>query len=127
MALMEAKINGVWRSIPTPKPDGYFPYYAHLENSYNDALGNLHRDFIWKNRAKIECSYNTLSGDDFSFLQSLYELEEFSMRFIDNKGRKVEKIMYSTLPKGAVYKKDKFTDMPKIWRNCSVNFVEKRR
>lgn len=127
MALMEANLGNGWFNVPTPKPEGYFPSYTHLEDSYNDSLGNLHRDFIWKNRAKIECSWNSLDSDKYSILQDLYDAEEFPMRFTDNKGRRVEKIMYGGPLKGQVYRKDKDTYEPKLWTNISMNFIEKRR
>ena len=127
MALMEANLGNGWFEITTPKPEGYFPSYTHLEDSYNDSKGNLHRDFIWKNRAKVECSWNSLSGDKYSILQDLYDAKEFPMRFTDNKGRRVEKIMYGGTLKGNVYKKDKITYKPILWTNITMNFIEKRR
>ena len=33
MALMEANLGNGWFEIPTPKPEGYFPSYTHLEDS----------------------------------------------------------------------------------------------
>lgn len=127
MALMEANLGNGWFDLPTPKPEGYFPSYTHLEKSYNDSTGDLHRDFVWKNRAKIECSYNVLFADKYSLLQDLYDVEEFSMRFIDNKGRTVEKIMYAGQPKGKVYRKNKLTNQPEVWTDITINFIEKRR
>ena len=91
MALMEANLGNGWFDLPTPKPEGYYPSYTHLENSYNDSIGNLHRDFLWKNRAKVECAWNVLNNEQDSLLQDLYDVEEFSMRYTDNKGRRVER------------------------------------
>lgn len=127
MALMEANLGSGWFNIPTPKPEGYFPSYTHLENSYNDSNGNLHRDFLWKNRAKVECAWNALNNEQYSLLQDLYDVEEFLMRFTDNKGRRVEKIMYGGTLKGQVYRKNKTTYQPEIWTNITMNFIEKRR
>lgn len=127
MALIEANLGNGWFDVPTPKPEGYFPSYTHLEDSYNDSLGNLHRDFIWKNRAKLECSWNSLNGEQYAILQELYDAEEFKLKYTDNRGRRVEKIMYSGPLKGQVYKKDKDTYKPTLWTNISVNFIEKRR
>lgn len=127
MALMEANLGSGWFNIPTPKPEGYFPSYTHLENSYNDSIGNLHRDFLWKNRAKVECSWNALTNEKYSILQDLYDAEEFSMRFTDNKGRRVEKIMYGGTLKGQVYRKNSVTYQPELWTNITMNFIEKRR
>lgn len=129
MALLEGRFanSNNWFAIPTPKPDGYYPYYGHLEHSYNDSVGNVHRDYVWRNRAKIECSWNSLNNAEYSSLQEIYEQDEFYMRFTDNKGRRVEKIMYGSIPKGNVYSYDKTTYVPIIWTNISMNFVEKRR
>lgn len=127
MALMEANLGNGWFDLPTPKPEGYYPSYTHLENSYNDSIGNLHRDFLWKNRAKVECAWNALNNEKYSLLQDLYDVEEFSMRYTDNKGRRVEKIMYGGQPKGQVYRKNKITYQPEIWTNVTMNFIEKRR
>ena len=127
MALMQANLGSGWFDIPQPKPEGYYPHYTHLEKSYNDDLGNLHRDFVWKNRAKIECAWNELSASQLSLLQDLYDAEEFSMKFYDNKGRLVQKIMYAGQPKGQVYSKNKYTGIPEIWVNVTQNYIEKRR
>lgn len=127
MALIEASFdNRNWFDVPTPKPDGYSPSYTHLENSYNDNLGNLHRDFIWKNRAKVECAWNALKQDKYTILQNLYDKSEFYMRFTDNKGHRVTKIMYGGTLKGSVYLKDK-NNVPIAWTNITMNFIEKRR
>lgn len=126
--MIKASYDNVnWFDVPTPKPEGYFPSYTHLENSYNDSLGNLHRDFIWKNRAKVECAWNSLSGEEYAILQDLYDKEEFYLRYPDNKGRIVTKIMYGGTLKGQVYRKDPVTMMPTLWTNITMNFIEKRR
>ena len=123
MALLEANTGSGWFAIPTPKPEGYYPSYTHLEDSYNDSNGNLHRDFIWKNRAKVECSWNSLTGSEYSILQDLYDKEEFRMRYTDNKGRRVEKIMYGGTLKGNVYRKDKTTYKPTLWTGITLSLI----
>ena len=128
--MIQASYDNInWFNVPTPKPEGYFPSYTHLENSYNDSLGNLHRDFIWKNRAKVECSWNSMTADNYAILQDLYDRDEFYMIFPDNKKRMVKKIMYagSNSLKGNVYRKDPITNLPTLWTNVSINFIEKRR
>ena len=127
MALMEASYDNIsWFEVPTPKPEGYIPSYTHLENSYNDSLGNLHRDFLWNNRAKVECAWNSLNAEDYGILQDLYDKEEFYMRYTDNKGRRVKKIMYGGTLKANAYRKDS-NYVVTLWTNITMNFIEKRR
>lgn len=53
MALLEASVDGKmsWFEIPTPSPENYSPTYTHLERSYQDSVGYLHRDIVRRNRA----------------------------------------------------------------------------
>ena len=93
MALVEALINNVWEDLPTPAI--YKPTYTHVENSYRDIKGRLHREIIRKNLAKVECGWNFLDENELSFLQSLYDYKSISIRFTDNKGNRVTKTMYA--------------------------------
>lgn len=124
--MIQASYDGsYWFKVPTPKVEGYFPSYTHLENSYNDSNGNLHRDFVWKNRAKVECAWNSLTNQEYSILQDLYDREEFYLRFPDNLGNVVTKIMYGGTLKGQVYRKK--DGIPTLWTGITMNFIEKRR
>lgn len=93
MALVEVKINNQWRDLPTPAI--YKPTYTHVENSYRDITGKLHRDIVRKNLAKVECGWNCLDETQLAFLQSIYTLTSLSVRFTDNKGNRVTKTMYA--------------------------------
>ena len=59
MALLEASTNNKasWIPLPTPSPENYSPTYTHLERSYQDSLGYLHRDIVRRDRAKVICGF----------------------------------------------------------------------
>ena len=44
--LITVYYNGEWVKLPTPSE--YNPTYTHIENSYRDVKGKLHRDIIRK-------------------------------------------------------------------------------
>jgi hypothetical protein len=95
MALLQAKISGVWTDLPTPSPENYYTTYDHLEDSFRNARGVLKREIIRKNLAKVFCGWDLLSGENIALLQSLYELDSFLLRFTDNYNNRVEKTMYA--------------------------------
>lgn len=124
MALMEANLGGGWFALPTPKPGGYNPSYTHLENSYRDVNGYLHRDIIRKNVAKVECSYNALTQVEVGRLQSLYTFDYFWLRYTDYEGTRVEKKVYAGPVGGKVERIDHTNDRPEIVTDMSVSFIE---
>lgn len=73
----------------------------------------------------MECAWNSLSGEDYAILQDLYDKEEFYLKYPDNKGIMVTKIMYGGTLKGQVYRKR--NNIPTLWTNITMNFIEKRR
>ena len=120
MALLEANLGGGWFVLPTPKPGGYNPTYTHLEKSYRDANGNLHRDIVRKNVAKVECSYNALTQQEVNTLQNLYGYDSFWLRFTDYYGNRVEKKVFG----GKVERINHDNYKPEIVTDMSVSFVE---
>ena len=120
--LITVYINGSWVKLPTPSQ--YNPTYTHIENSYRDVKGKLHRDILRKNLAKIECGWNALDNEQVAFLQSLYTLESFLTRFTDNLGNRVTKTMYC----GPLTRKsemmDKTTLKIVLMTEISMNFIE---
>lgn len=124
MALLEARINGSWVALPTPEPDNYNSSYTHLENSFLTANGFLKREMVRKNRAKVFCGYNRLTGDEMALLQSLYEFDNFRLRFTDTYNNRVEKIMYAGPLEGKAtfMNKDDFTI--RTYTNTQMNFIE---
>lgn len=124
MALIEVNTGGGWWGLPTPKPNGYFPSYTHLENSFRDARGYLHRDIIRKETAKLECSWNALTGEQIGILQSLYWYDKFWIRYTDCYGNRVEKEVYAGPLKGKVYSIDHSNLHPDVVTDMSMNFIE---
>lgn len=124
MALLEANLGGGWFALPTPKPSGYNPTYTHLEKSYRDAVGYLHRDIIRKNVSKVECSYNALNQQEVNTLQSLYAYDSFWLRFTDKYGNRVEKQVYAGPVGGKVERIDHTNFKPEVVTDMSVSFVE---
>lgn len=124
MALIEANLGGGWFDLPTPKPNGYFPSYTHLENSFRDARGYLHRDIIRYNTAKLECSWNALNNEEINLLQSLYSYNKIWLRYTDNFGNRVEKQMYASPLKNQVNSIDHTTLKSAINTNVTMDFIE---
>jgi len=115
-------INGGWVKLPTPSQ--YAPSYTHIENTYRDANGYLHRDILRKNLAKIECGWNALDDEQLALLQSLYSLNSLSVRFTDNFGNRKTKTMYcGPLTKKSVFQ-DKSTLKIVLSTEVAMNFIE---
>ena len=114
--------NGSWIKLPTPSQ--YAPSYTHVENSYRDVNGKLHREIKRKNLAKIECGWNALDDTELALLQSLYTLNSLQVRFTDNNGNRVTKTMYC----GPLTKKsalqDKSTLKIILSTEVAMNFIE---
>lgn len=124
MALIEVNTGTGWYALPTPKPGGYYPSYTHLENSYRDARGFLHRDIIRRNTAKLECSWNALTKEQIMTLQSLYTFDSFLIRYTDYNGSRVEKKVYAGVLKGNTESLIHDTLAPNITTDVSMNFIE---
>lgn len=126
MALLEASTDNKasWFPLPTPSPNNYSPTYTHLERSYQDSMGYLHRDIIRKNRAKIICGWNYLNGTQMALLQYLYDQEYFYLRFTDNYSQRKEIKCYC----GPVDGKTKFIDKQTYAlterTDVTANFIE---
>ena len=123
MALLQANTGGSWYDLPTPKPGGYFPTYTHLENSYRDARGYLHRDITRYNVAKVECSWNALDENEIRTLQQLYSYKYFYLRFTDYFGNRVEKKVYAGPPKGKTLMMDS-NYISSVVTDMAMNFIE---
>lgn len=120
--LITVYYNGEWVKLPTPSE--YNPTYTHIENSYRDVKGKLHRDIIRKDLAKIECGWNALEFEEVRLLQNLYTLSSLQVRFTDNKGNRVTKTMYC----GPLSRKSEFLDKTTLritlMSEISMNFIE---
>lgn len=120
--LITAYYNGSWVKLPTPSE--YNASYTHIENSYRDVKGKLHRDIIRKNLAKIECGWNALDNEQIALLQNLYTLNNLQVRFTDNFGNRVTKTMYcGPLSKKSAIK-DRTTLKIILSTEISMNFIE---
>lgn len=124
MALLEVNTGSGWYALPTPKPEGYFPSYTHLENSFRDARGYLHRDIIRRNTAKVECSWNALNTSQIATLQNLYGFDSFLLRYTDCYGNRVEKRVYAGQLSGKIFSIDHTTDIPTVSTGMAMNFIE---
>lgn len=124
MSLIQANTGGGWFDLPTPKPGGYFPSYTHLENSYRDAGGYLHRDIIRKNVAKIECNFNALTQNEVRTLQELYNFDSFGLRWTDYYGNRVEKKVYAGPITGKTERIDHSSYVPQVITDLSMSFIE---
>lgn len=120
--LITVYLNNRWITLPTPST--YVPTYTHIENSYRDISGNLHREIIRKNLAKIEAGWNELDDSQVALLQSLYNLSSAPFRFTDNFGNRVTKTMYAGVLTRKSEKLDKETLKIVITSEIAMNFVE---
>ena len=120
--LLTAYIGGSWVKLPTPAE--YNPTYTHIENSYRDVNGRLHRDIKRKNLAKVECGWNALDDTQIALLQSLYDYNSFSLRFTDNKGNRVTKTVYGGPLDRKSAKLDKTTLKIILTTEVAMNFIE---
>lgn len=122
MGLIQVNLNGAWVDLPTPSE--YFPSYTHVENSYRDINGNLHRDIKRRNLAKVECGWNALDDTQIALLQSIYSLNNVNVRYTDNFNNRVVKKMYA----GPLTKKsaiqDKTTLKIVLSTDVAMNFIE---
>jgi hypothetical protein len=124
MALLEARINGVWTALPTPEKEDYYTVYEHLEDSFLNAQGFLKREIIRRNRAKVFCGWKFLTGDQVALLQSLYEFDDFMLRFTDNYNNRVEKKVYAgPLTSRAKYMNSTTFEITQRTQN-QMNFIE---
>ena len=114
--------NGEWVKLPTPSE--YNPSYTHVENSYRDVNGKLHRDIKRKNLAKIECGWNALDDTEVALLQNLYTLNSLQVRFTDNLGNRVTKTMYCGPLTRKSEKLNKTTLRIVLMSDISMNFIE---
>lgn len=126
MALLEASLDNKqsWIDLPTPSPENYEPTYTHLERSFDDSEGYLHRDIVRRNRAKVLCGWKKLNNVEMDLLQTLYDQDYIYLRYTDNHSQRKEIKCYS----GPVNGKTKFID-PETYRlvmrtDVTANFVE---
>lgn len=123
-SFLQANVGAGWFDLPLPSPENYRPTYTHLENSYRDANGYLHRDIKRKNLAKVVCGWNSLDSTQMELLQSLYDYDDFKLRFTDNKNKRVEKIVYAGPVDGKVKYADKETYLLVKRTDIQMDFIE---
>lgn len=125
MALLEARlVNGTTYNLPTPSPENYQYQNTHLEDSYVDATGYLHRDIIRKNRAKVFCGWDLLNASNMSLLETLYDQDYFYLTCTDNHNNRVTKKVYAGPLEGKAALMNK-ADYTIKWRTkVQMNFIE---
>jgi len=124
MSLLVATVNGVDYNIPTPAPKNYQYQNTHLENSYIDATGYLHRDIVRKNRAKIFCGWELLEADDMSLLETLYDQDFFYLTCTDNHNNRVTKKVYAGPLDGKAALMNQLDYTIKFRTGVQMNFIE---
>lgn len=126
MALLEVSTNNKasWFPLPTPSPENYNPTYTHLERSYQDSLGYLHRDIVRRDRAKILCGWNFMNASEMALLQSLYDLDYIYLRYTDNYSQRKEIKCYAGPVDGKTKFIDKETYALTMRTNVTCNFIE---
>ena len=125
MAFLEASYdNNNWFDLPTPTSENYSPTYTHLEKSFRDSLGYLHRDIIRRNLAKVTVGWSKLNGNQMALLQTLYDKAFFYLKFTDNYGNRVIKKVYAGPLDGKVKYADKNTYLLVKRTDVQMNFVE---
>jgi hypothetical protein len=121
-AFLQANTGSGWFDLPLPSE--YQPTYTHLEDSYRDATGRLHRDITRYNLFKATCGWNKLDSEKMALLQRLYDYKQFRLRCTDNKGNRVEKVVYAGPLDGKTKYVDKNTYLLLKRSNVTMNFIE---
>jgi hypothetical protein len=124
MALLEAKLDGVWTDLPSPSPTNYYTTYEHIENSFRNARAYLKREIIRRNAAKIFCGWDLLKPDDIALLQSLYEYDSFELKFTDNYNNRVIKTVYAGPLTAKARTMNKATYEIALRTDIQMNFIE---
>lgn len=125
MAFLEASFdNRNWFDLPTPNRENYSPTYTHLEKSFRDATGYLHRDIKRKNLAKVTVGWARLNSQQMALLQTLYEQNSFYLKFTDNYGNRVIKKVYAGPLDGKTKYADKNTYLLTVRTDVQMNFIE---
>lgn len=126
MALLEASLDNqlTWIVLPTPSPENYETRREHIEKSFIDATGHLHRDIIRRSRNKVFCGYNALNGDNTALLDSLYDYDYFYLKFTNNKNERITCKVYAGPLEGKAALMNR-TDFKIKWRtSVQMNFIE---
>lgn len=126
MAILQVSYDNVnFFDLPEPLSGNYEPDYTHLEKSYRDANGYLHRDIQRKNVAKVIVGWgDNIRPDQVALLQSLYERDYFYLRFTDNYNRRVTKKVYAGPLTGKVKYADRFSYELIKRSSIAMNFIE---
>lgn len=123
MALLRAYLNGSWVNLPTPAPENYQFQSEWREKSFRDSLQYLHRDKIRKIR-KVNCGWNTLTGEQTALLESLYDLDSFLLECTDNQNNRVQMEVYAGPLTAKALKMDKTTYEILLRTENAMNFIE---
>lgn len=121
-SFLQANTGSGWFDLPTPTD--YQPTYTHLEDSYRDANGGLHRDIKRYNLFKATCGWGRLDAEKMALLQRLYDYRQFQLRCTDNKGNRIEKTVYAGPLDGKTKYADKRTYLLVKRSDVTMNFIE---
>ena len=124
MSLLQARINNVWVDLPTPAHENYSSTYTHIENTFRSANGILKREIVRRNLAKVFCGYNSLTGEQMALLQSLYEFDNFDLRYTDTYNQRVIKKMYAGVLDGKAALLNPADLTIKSRTGTQMNFIE---
>lgn len=126
MALLEVSYdNRNWFDLPEPLAENYEPTYTHLENSYRDAKGYLHRDIQRRDLAKVTVGWGSgITPEQMAQLQSLYDKDFFYLRFTDNYNNRVVKKVYAGPLSGKVKYINRFTYELLKRTSVAMDFIE---
>lgn len=121
-SFLQANTGSGWFNLPVPSD--YQPTYTHLEDTARDANGIMHRDIKRYNLAKVTCGWDMLNNEQMALLQGLYDYNSFKLRFTDNKGQRVEKIVYAGPLDGKTKYANKETYLLTKRSGVTMNFIE---
>lgn len=124
MALLEARLDGVWTELPTPSPNDYYTTYEHIENSFRNARAYLRREIVRRNLAKVFCGWELLKPESVALLQSLYEYDDFLLRFTDNYNNRVTKTVYAGPLTAKAKTMNRTTYEISLRTEIQMNFIE---
>lgn len=122
--LLVATVNGIDYNLPTPSPENYQYQNTHLEDSFIDSTGYLHRDIIRRNRAKVFCGWDLISNTEMSLLETLYNQDYFYLTCTDNHNNRVTKKVYAGPLDGKAKTMDAVTLEITLRTKVQMNFIE---
>lgn len=121
---MEVSLDDMKNWDELPAPESYYPKYEHIEERYQSANGYTVKDYIRKNKATVTCGWHFLNPEQLSYIQNLYDLDYFYLKFTDNYNNRVIKKVFAHPIEGSSKFCDRETYEISLTSDVSTTFEE---